>query len=58
MYHQMTISWMDAVKELDFEGGLCDWCILTLKRMEMEQEFELCAGLRDMMNEYSERLYC
>lgn len=58
MYHQLTITWMDAIKELEYEGSLCDWVMDYLKRMEYAQEFEMCAGLRDMIDEYSERLHC
>lgn len=58
MMHHLTGEWMKAIQEIDYEGGLCDFVRDAMEAMEMEQEYETCAGIRDMIDEYSERLYC
>ena len=58
MMNHLTGEWMTAIKEIDYQGSLCDFLHDAMFAMELEQDYETCAGLRDMIDEYREHLHC
>ena len=56
MFLYLESQWMKAQVEYDYEQNLFHYMLFRLVELEYDERYEICAGIRDMMDEYSERL--
>lgn len=53
VYTVLRHNWIQDVGEEEFHGTLKQYIELKLTEFEMHQKYEACAGLRDLLDEYS-----
>lgn len=56
MRRQLSALWIQAIEEEHWQWGFIDYLEAYLEIQEADQNFEICAGLKDLIDEERAKL--